>query len=141
MSEKAELDTLFVFVMQYARAWMAQHPALVPFAAAMTRDRHCELMFASTDRDDSRPLREILAEGLRSRTSAESCLAVALCIDVRLTLAGTGLTDSLFVYLEHECGLALQVITPYSRQDGTPVYRETRASRGVPHTFFDKSVH
>jgi hypothetical protein len=140
LTQKTDLDTVFAFASRYAKAWQDEHAEFVPFGVTLDSNRVCELLFADVESTEQRPLREVLTEGLRDRARAGNCLAVGLCVDVRITLKEEGLTDAIFVYVEHVEGLALQVVTPYKRLGEGLRYGVVRASKGEPRTFFGGTV-
>jgi hypothetical protein len=137
MTEKADADKLFAFVMTYAQAWLLREPELVPFAATMDEGGECAHLFADPDVRDSRPRREVLTEGIRNATAYGRLRAAALCVQVVLAPKGEPPFDAIMIYLEHVQGLAMQVVVPMQRTaGGEAAYAPARASRGVPNTFF-----
>jgi hypothetical protein len=122
------LDGLLDVVLRLATEQIGKQGGFVPFAAGVDDSGQVELVMSEDDLGDGDG--ERIAGGVRDdvRSRRDGFRAVALAVDVRLPEQGR---DGVRVDLEHQEGVALSVVLPYSQAAGAVEFGDLSASAGT----------
>jgi hypothetical protein len=117
MNAKVDCDALFKVVMPMARPLVDQFGEFYPFA--MTMDRHGVIsgLSAAPSSGDEPSIAAVwgtLRDSLRDLAESGNLRAGAICVNTAITI-GDAKRDAITVFVEHEDGLALEVVVPYQR--------------------------
>lgn len=145
MSDKADCDALFKVVMPMARPLVDKFGEFYPFA--MTMDRQGAIAGLSADPSGDNPsVDEVwgsLKVSLRDLATSGELKAAAICVNTRITV-GEKKRDAITVFVEHEGGLALEVVVPYQRAgEGRVTYEAPMARPSGPQGpgIFARATH
>ena len=113
-----DFGTLMGAVLPPAQAMLQDLGGFIPFGAMITKQGEPQMAGGAGDASQWTP-EEIIAmyqDGFRDAVKLGFYRAVAICLDVRVTVPGKlEKTDALQILLEHETGEALGVFLPYAK--------------------------
>jgi len=136
MIGKADCDALFKAVIPMATPLVDQFGEFYPFA--MTMDRQGAIAGLSASPSSDRPSVDdvwtSLRNSLRDLATSGKLRAAAVCVNTKITM-GDAVRDAITVFVEHEDGLALEVVVPYRRAgEGRVEYDATMARPSGPRS-------
>jgi hypothetical protein len=136
-----ELEGLMNEVVPLAQEMLAQHGEFDPYGGVLTNEGKIH-HYALGDQDEDATAQSVLAQliaGFRDGVSQGLYRATAIILDVRATLPDTEAeTDAIYAALEHEAGLSVDVLIPYSIDDsGSVDYGDAVAAEGEAKVFSD----
>jgi hypothetical protein len=117
MSAKSDCDALFKEVMPAARPLVDRFGEFYPFSMTMDPQGGVAGLSASPS-SDTPSVGEVwdsLGRSLRDLAAAGKLRAAAICVNTKITMAGTE-QDAITVFVEHKDGLALEIVVPYQRR-------------------------
>jgi hypothetical protein len=125
---QADLDGLLNLVLPFAERALSEHGELYPFAAAVASDGQMSVLAADPDALGGQPRSAAVLRALYdgARGSRDGRRAYAFVADVR---ASAG--DAVRVELEHQEGLALDLLVSYARSSLTKKITFGQISGGV----------
>ena len=129
--DRRQLDDILEALLPFARQLLEKHGEFFPFGAAMSRDGKVTMVAGDTGTEH--PPSDEVMELIRTamRRDRDKYLAVGLCYDVRVrTSADAPPTDAICVSLEHEGGMAVDVVEPYAKRGGKVAYGSLAAQQG-----------
>jgi hypothetical protein len=129
--DRRQLDDVLDALLPFAHQLLDKHGEFFPFGAAMGRDGKVSMVAGDTgtEHPPSDEVMELIREAMRR--DRDKYVAVGLCYDVRVrTSADAPLTDAICVSLEHEGGMAVDVVEPYAKRGGKIEYGSLAAQQG-----------
>jgi hypothetical protein len=129
--DRRQLDDVLDALLPFAHQLLEKHGEFFPFGAAMGRDGKVSMVAGDTgtEHPPSDEVMELIREAMRR--DRDKYVAVGLCYDVRVrTSADAPPTDAICVSLEHEGGMAVDVVEPYAKRGGKVEYGSLAAQQG-----------
>jgi hypothetical protein len=136
---REDFGKLIGAILPPAQAMVKDLGSFAPFGAMVTKTGEAQMAGGAGDASQW-TTEEIIAmyqDGFRDAVKLGFYRAVALCVDVRVTVPGkVDKTDALNIMLEHESGEALSVFLPYARDpSGEVEYGQMFATPGENRVF------
>ena len=129
--DRRQLDDILDALLPFAHQLLEKHGEFFPFGAAMGHDGKVSMLAGDTGTEHP-PSDEVMAlirEAMRR--DRDKYVAVGLCYDVRVrTSADAPPTDAICVSLEHEGGMAVDVVEPYAKRANKVEYGPLAAQQG-----------
>ena len=119
LQNEKEYLLLIDTVLPFAKLMLDRYGEFLPFGAAITATGEIIHVGADTGEDtgESRPVLDLLIEGLRAKARSESYMAAAACVNVAAVDPRSGKkADAAQVIFEHCSGEALDVFVPYRKK-------------------------
>ena len=129
--DRRQLDDILDALLPFAHQLLEKHGEFFPFGAAMGHDGKVSMLAGDTGTEHP-PSDEVMAlirEAMRR--DRDKYVAVGLCYDVGVrTSADAPPTDAICVSLEHEGGMAVDVVEPYAKRANKVEYGPLAAQQG-----------
>ena len=139
MNPKQESETLMNAMLPLAEKMLRQHGEFYPYGGYMKPDGTIMEVGATdpdTDRPKSRDLIYIVRSSLRDVAQRAECKAVAMVVDVTVTLPNSNRkSDAIQVSVEHADHYSAEVFFPYQLIENDLVYGEIFAQQGKIEVF------
>jgi hypothetical protein len=129
--DRRQLDDVLDALLPFAHQLLDKHGEFFPFGGAMGRDGKVSMVAGDTGTDH--PPSDEVMELIRAakKRDRDNYVAVGLCYDVRVrTRPDAPVTDAICVSLEHEGGMAVDVVEPYAKRPNKVEYGPLAAQQG-----------
>ncbi len=137
-ASKADFEVIWQWCQRFAREALADFGEICPFAANV--NIHGELIPFAVDMEERVPkagdMMELLIRAAKNEAREERIRAFGLCFDATVNLPGqTERTDAIVCRLEHRDRDPLEIVLPYTLEDGWLECGELQAGPARPRVF------
>jgi hypothetical protein len=134
-----DFNPLLEILLCFAKKFLAEKNAFLPFAAVMSSDGEVSYVAGDTgDEPAGAPmLLQVLEGALREMIKKDNLKAAGICVDIRFAASPEEpKTDAIQVFLEHREGNVVNLLLPYKKiAPGQISYGKLIAVRGEPKIF------
>jgi hypothetical protein len=140
---KADFEAIWDWCSRFARDALSDYGELYPFAANV--NLYGELIPFAVDMQQKVPrandVIDLLVTAAKNEARDERIRAFGICFDATVNLPGSKeRTDAIVCRLEHRDGDPLEIVLPYTMQDGWLECGEMHAGPGRARVFLDDDL-
>jgi hypothetical protein len=136
---KHDMQKLLGTVLPFAKKMLTDHGEFYPFGAVLNSTgsiSHVGARIEGAEHPKSADLIALLFDDFREGVRLGKYVATALAFDVKIKPpGGTQKVDAVQVRLDHVCHDPIEVLHPYSIQDGVPVFEDAFSQAGDASIF------